>query len=73
MDIMHIYKRVLLPQNMKNSKTTRQTCHSIDLQETEDLLYYLLNKVKQQIASSSDQWLMVYNTANTRHETFNQP
>lgn len=55
MDKMHIYKRVLLPQNMKNSKTTRQTCHSIDLQETEDLLYYLLNKVKQQIASSSDQ------------------
>lgn len=55
MDKTHIYKRVILPQNTKNSKTTRQPCHSIDLQETEDLLYLLLNEVMQHIASSSDQ------------------
>lgn len=51
-------------------RNRRHACHSVDLRETGFVTKdCLLNEVVQQIASGSDQYLMLYNTVdkNTMH------
>lgn len=46
-------------------RNRRHSCHSVDLRETGFVTKdCLLNEVVQQIASGSDQYLMLYNTVN---------